>query len=165
MEGYLGMGALGDDYRRAPMDWYKSGKGTGLPTWFKEANRVIKQNDGVSVEEQQTVQGSLWNVYQTLASHRARHPALSRGNWQALTSACRTCYAYVRWDENDVYLIALNLSGQTQSISLDLSVVPRLVSGAGQDLFQGGQVSLPSSGRYTVTLNAWDARVIYWGKE
>jgi glycosidase len=164
MPGYQGMGASGDDYRRAPMDWYKSGKGAGMPTWFKDAGRVNKANDGVSVEEQQTATGSLWSIYQILASHRAEHAALRGGNWQSLTSACRTCYAYVRWDDNDVYLVAFNFSGQTQSVSLELSSVPRLLSGSGTDLFQGGLVSLPSGGRYTVTLNAWDVRVLHWGK-
>jgi len=81
-----------------------------------------------------------------------------------LASACRTCYAYARWDANDLYLVAFNFSGQTQSVGLDLTKIPRKVTGSGNDLLQGGQVSLPPDGRYTFTLDALAVRVIQWGK-
>jgi glycosidase len=164
MPGYAGMGTYGDEYRRAPMDWTKSGKGTGAATWFKDASKVIKPNDGVSVEEQQNAQDSLLKVYQMLAARRAGSAALRSTNFQAVASPCQSCYAYMRWDANDFYLVALNLSNQTQSITLDLTKTPIKVTGFGLDLFRGGQVSMPSDGRYTLTIDAWGARVLYWGK-
>jgi len=164
MPGYTGMGASGDEYRRAPMDWTKSGKGAGVATWLKDVNLVNKPDDGISVEEQQSDKRSLWSVYQLLAAQRAGHAALRSSNFQVLTSACRTCYAYARWDANDLYLVAFNFSGQTQSVGLDLTKIPRKVTGSGNDLLQGGQVSLPPDGRYTFTLDALAVRVIQWGK-
>jgi len=164
MPGYLGMGPSGDEYRRAPMDWFKSGKGTGMTTWFKDAARVNKPNDGISVEEQRDVKNSLWSLYQLLVTERMKHAALRLDNYQTIASPCRSCYAYLRWDANDLYLIALNLSDQTQSLTLDLSKTPWKVTRPGQDLFQGGSINLPSDGRYTLTLDAWGARVVRWGK-
>ena len=61
--------------------------------------------------------------------------------------------------------MAFNLSGQTQSVTFDLTKTPRPVSGSGEDLARSGMVSLPSNGRLTLTMTAWDARVLHWGKQ
>ena len=164
MPGSLGAGAFTDEYRRAPMDWAKSGKATGMTTWFKDAAKVIKPDDGISVEEQQNAKGSLLSLYQMLIAQRQGHAALRSNNLQAVASPCKVCYAYLRWDTNDFYLVALNFSGQTQAVTLDLTQTPRAVNGPGEDVLLGGTVSLPSNGRYTLTMDAWDARILHWGK-
>jgi glycosidase len=148
----------------APMDWTKSGKGTGMTTWFKDTAKVVKPDDGISVEEQQKTQDSLWSFYKVLTAQRAGHTALRNNNFQAVPSPCRSCYAYVRWDANDFYLVAFNFSNQVQSVTLDLVKAPRVVTGPGEDLLRGGMVSLPSNGRYTLTMDAWDVRILHWGK-
>jgi alpha-amylase len=164
MPGSLGTGAFTEEYRRAPMDWAKSGRATGMTTWFKDAVKVIKPDDGISVEEQQNVKGSLLSLYQTLIAQRKGHAALRDNNFQVVASLCKVCYAYLRWDANDFYLIAFNFSNQTQVVTLDLVKTPRSVNGPGEDVLRGGTISLPSNGRYTLTLDAWDARVLHWGK-
>jgi glycosidase len=148
----------------APMDWTKSGKGTGVTAWLKDTAKVVKPNDGISVEEQQNNRDSLWSFYKMLIAQRAEHAALRGSNFQAVPSPCRSCYAYVRWDANDFYLVAFNFSDQVQSVTLDLVKAPRAVAGPGEDLLRGGTVSLPSNGRYTLTMNAWDVRLLHWGK-
>jgi alpha-amylase len=164
MPGSLGTGTFADEYRRAPMDWYKSGKGASMTTWFKDAAKVIKPNDGISVEEQQNVKGSLLSLYQMLISQRMGHAALRGNNFQTIASPCKACYAYLRWDANDFYLIAFNFSDQTQAVTLDLIKTPRAVNGPGEDVLRGGTISFPSNGRYTLTMDAWDARILHWGK-
>jgi alpha-amylase len=164
MPGSLGTGAFTDEYRRAPMDWAKSGKSAGMTTWFKDAAKVIKPNDGISVEEQQNVKGSLLSLYQMLIAQRKGHAALRGNNLQAVASPCKSCYAYLRWDANDFYLIAFNFSNQTQAVTLDLTQTPRAVNGPGEDVLRGGTVSLPSNGRYTLTMDAWETRILHWGK-
>jgi len=164
MPGSLGSGASAEEYRRAPMDWTQFGKGTGMVTWFKDAAKVNKPNDDISVEEQQNVKGSLWSFYKMLIAQRKEHAALRGDSFQTVASPCRSCYAYLRWDANDFYLIAINFSDQTQSVTLDLAKTPRAVNGPGEDLIQGGTVSLPSNGRYTLTMEARDARILHWGK-
>lgn len=164
MPGSLGAGAFTDEYRRAPMDWAKSGKATGMTAWFKDAARVIKPDDGISVEEQQNAKDSLLSLYQTLIAQRNGHAALRGSNLQVVASPCKACYAYLRWDSNDFYLVAFNFSNQTQAVTLDLVKTPRTVSGAGEDVLRGGTISMPSNGRYTLTMDAWDARILHWGK-
>ena len=164
MPGSLGTGAFTDEYRRAPMDWAKSGQATGMTRWFKDAAKVIKPDDGISVEEQQNVKDSLLSLYQTLIAQRKGHAALRGSNMQVVASLCKACYAYLRWDSNDFYLVAFNFSNQTQSVTFDLVKTPRAVSGAGEDVLRGGTISMPSNGRYTLTMDAWDARVLHWGK-
>jgi alpha-amylase len=164
MPGSLGSGASAEEYRRVAMDWAQSGKGTGMVTWFKDAAKVNKPNDDISVEEQQNVKGSLWSFYKMLIAQRKEHAALRGASFQTVASPCRSCYAYLRWDANDFYLIAINFSDQTQSVTLDLAKTPRAVNGPGEDLIQGGIVSLPSNGRYTLTMEARDARILHWGK-
>jgi glycosidase len=164
MPGSLGTGAFTDEYRRAPMDWAKSGKATGMTAWFKDAARVIKPDDGISVEEQQNAKDSLFSLYQTLIAQRKGHAALRSSNQQVVASPCKACYAYLRWDSNDFYLVAFNFSNQTQAVTLDLVKTPRAVSGAGEDVLRGGTISMPSNGHYTLTMDAWDARILRWGK-
>ena len=146
------------------MDWAKSGRATGMTTWFKDAVKVIKPDDGISVEEQQNVKGSLLSLYQTLITQRKGHAALRSNNFQVVASPCKACYAFLRWDANDFYLIAFNFSNQTQVVTLDLVKTPRAVRGAGEDVLRGGTISMPSNGRYTLTMDAWDARILHWGK-
>jgi alpha-amylase len=164
MPGSLGTGALAEEYRRAPMDWTQSGKGAGVVTWFKNATPVNKPNDNISVEEEQNVKGSLWSFYKMLIAQRKEHAALRSDNFQTVASACRTCYAFLRWDANDFYLMAINFSDQTQSLTLDLAKTPRNVSGAGEDLIREGTMSMPSNGRLTLTMEAREVRIVHWGK-
>jgi len=162
MPGSLGTGALADAPRRAPMDWTKSGKGPGVT---QDLARVNKPNDGISVEEQQGTQESLWSLYRLLISHRTDHAALRSPNVQPAASECKSCYAYLRWDADDFYFVAFNLSSQTQSVTFDLTKPPRAVTGPGEDVLRGGVVTVPSNGRYTLTMGPWDARVLHWGKQ
>jgi hypothetical protein len=71
----------------------------------------------------------------------------------------------LRWDADDFYFVAFNLSGQTQSVTFDLTKPPRPVTGPGEDVLRGGVVTVPSNGRYTLTMGPWDARVLHWGKQ
>jgi len=162
MPGSLGAGALADAPRRAPMDWTKSGKGAGMTQDLAKTN---KPDDGISVEEQQNAPDSLLSLYRLLVKQRVEHAALRSGAAQPAASECKSCYAYLRWDANDLYLVAFNLSGETQSVTFDLTKPPRAINGPGEDVFRGGVVNLPSNGRYTLTMEPWETRLFHWGKQ
>lgn len=165
MKGSLGSGADADKYRREPMDWYAAESGPGMTTWFKPRNRQNRPNDGISVEEQAGVKGSLLEFYRAILAQRRAHPTLGAGGFQfAQADRCKTCLAYWRWDESDLYLVLFNMSAEAQPATIDFTRVPRPVRGAGEDVLRGGLVSVPSNARYTVTLDPNDIRLLHWGK-
>lgn len=127
--------------------------------------KTNKPDDGISVQEQQNAKDSLWNLYRLLIQHRMGHTALRSGNAQPAASECKSCYAYLRWDANDLYIVAFNLPGETQSVTFDLTKPPRAINGPGEDLLRGGIVNLPSNGRYTLTMEPWEVRILHWGKQ
>ncbi len=59
-----------DDGRRRPMEWYKEKKGEGMTRWTSLGN---KTPDGISVEEQSGVEGSLLEHFRKLGKVRAEY--------------------------------------------------------------------------------------------
>lgn len=53
-----------DEGRRRPMEWYKDKKGDGMTRWTALGSKVA---DGISVEEQDGIEGSLLEHYRSLA--------------------------------------------------------------------------------------------------
>ncbi len=124
-----------------------------------------KPMDWVAVSEQSRQADSLLEAYRRMIAQRRLYPAMAVGGFQ-LTEAdrCEACLAYWRWDENDFYLVLINLANETQATTIDFNRVPRPVRGAGEDVLRGGRVTVPSNGRYTLTIEALGIRVLHWGK-
>lgn len=59
-----------DEGRRRPMEWYKEKKGEGMTRWTSLGN---KTPDGISVEEQNGVKGSLLEHFRKLGKIRAEY--------------------------------------------------------------------------------------------
>lgn len=87
MPGQKGTSPWWDAYRRAPMDWYAAENGPGQATWFVEPDGDNQPADGISVEEQQGVPGSLLNWYRALLDLRKSIPALSDIEFLVLDAA------------------------------------------------------------------------------
>ncbi|BDU51432.1 alpha-amylase family glycosyl hydrolase [Haliovirga abyssi] len=68
--GQKGEGSDGDEGRRAPMEWYKNNKGAGMTSWTSVYNKNV---DGISVEEENGVKGSLLNEYKKLIKVREKY--------------------------------------------------------------------------------------------
>ncbi|MBN1888431.1 MAG: hypothetical protein JW850_10590 [Thermoflexales bacterium] len=121
--------------------------------------------DWAAVQAQDGQDGSLLEAYRSMIGQRHAYSALSLGGFQYVeTAKCPTCLAYWRWDKNDFYLVLLNLSDETQATTIDFTNPPRPVRGAGEDVLRGGTVSVPSNGRYTLTIEGGDVRILHWGK-
>lgn len=163
MMGTKGNGQpYGDEYRREPMDWYRGGNGPGQTTWFMPPDRYNRPNDGVSVEEQRAVPGSLWTTYQRLIALRRSQVALRRGDWEAITvTGCEACDAYWRIGTNATYLVVLNFSDQTRTATLDVSAAPG-PAGALRDALSGAGLPPPEGASYPLELGAWEGRVLLW---
>lgn len=88
--GQSGGGTNGsyDYYRREPMDWYKGVSGEGatrvnaLRNWGNGVYaKYTLSNDGVSVEEQDGVEGSLLEHYRKLTNIRNKYPIFYTGKY------------------------------------------------------------------------------------
>lgn len=89
--GQSGGGTTGADdvYRREPMDWYKARYGTGatrinaVRSWGNSiSEKYIKSNDGISVEEENGVKGSILEHYKKLAEIRNKYKIFYTGKLQ-----------------------------------------------------------------------------------
>jgi alpha-amylase len=106
--------------RRAAFDWYKSGQGKGMATWYKNTggwwdNTDIKSNDGISAEEQLNDTSSLLNYYKTLIQLKQSNPALANGNYANALNDNHEVFSFCRKYKNRKVLVAVNLSGAQQT--------------------------------------------------
>ncbi|GAA0735975.1 alpha-amylase family glycosyl hydrolase [Sphingomonas japonica] len=106
---------LGRDPVRTPMAWDASAHGgfTSGEPWLPLHGDFPIRN----VAAQCSDPGSMWSLYRDLLALRRAHPALAIGAW--LPVACEgEVLAYERAHEGERMLVALNLSGRAQSLSL-----------------------------------------------
>jgi alpha-amylase len=129
MKGEKGTGhPYWDEYRREPMDWYAAEAGPDMTTWFKPVDRYNQPSDGISVEEESGVAGSLLEHYRALTVLRLAHPALLRGSFVPVkVSGSQMVFAYTRHapasssSPEELFLVVLNLEGEAQEVTLELS--------------------------------------------
>ncbi len=127
MRGEKGKGnPYWDEYRREPMDWYAAESGPGMATWFKPADRFNASADGISVEEQAGVAGSLLEHYRALVALRHAHPALRSGSFAPVPVAgADSVYAYVRHapptdhSVEEWFLVVLNFGPEASRVELE----------------------------------------------
>lgn len=87
-------------------------------------NRYSQNNDGRSVQEQQGVSGSLLEEYRTLIAVRHANAALRRGSYTPVANSSTRVWSFLRHVNGaESMLVAINLRGQTQNITLNLSAM------------------------------------------
>lgn len=106
--------------RRAAFDWYKSGEGEGMATWYKNTggwweDNNIKPNDDISVEEQIGDAASLFNFYKNIIRIKQSNPALANGKYETAINSNDKVFSFYRKYENRKVLVAVNLSGEIQT--------------------------------------------------
>ncbi len=107
--------------RREAFEWYASGEGKGMATWYKNTglwwtHANLKPNDGISLEEQKKNPNSLFNYYKRLLAIRQSNPALSNGEYSEAENDNKNVYSFYRTHGNENVLVAVNLSDQLQKI-------------------------------------------------
>ncbi len=88
------------------------------PTVF--ANRISRDNDGRSVQEQDGVPGSLLEAYRELIAARRSNIALRRGGYSPVSASREAVWSFVRGHGDQQILVAVNTSGGSQNVELDL---------------------------------------------
>lgn len=109
---------------REAFEWYKGETGKGMALWYKDSgpwwtDRNMKPNDGVSYEEQKDEPNSLWNFYKTLISLRKMHSALASGKYQTLKNNSKQVVTFLRYDNDETVLVAINLSAEKQGLAVN----------------------------------------------
>lgn len=109
---------------REAFEWYEGETGKGMALWYKDTgpwwtDRNMKPNDGVSYEEQKNNPNSLWNFYKTVISLKRTHSALANGKYRTLPNNSKQVVTFLRYNEDEVVLVAVNLSAEKQSIKVN----------------------------------------------
>jgi glycosidase len=84
------------------------------------AGRISQNNDGRSVAEQQGVSGSLLEAYRELIAARKTNVALRRGGYAPVAASVASVWAFVRDHQDQQVLVAINVSGSSRTLTLDL---------------------------------------------
>jgi glycosidase len=84
-------------------------------------NRVSQNNDGVSVEEQTGVSGSMLETYRSLIALRTGNEALTHGGYFPVPTSSNRIYAFVRQTQTQSVLVVVSCSTQSTNVTLDLS--------------------------------------------
>ncbi|MDZ7332390.1 MAG: alpha-amylase family glycosyl hydrolase [candidate division KSB1 bacterium] len=114
---------------REAFEWYRTVDGPGMALWYKSTGpwwdqSELKDNDGISLEEQQSDPTSLWSCYRQLIRLRRGNSALQTGSLEFLEDQNDDVLSFLRWDEAQAILVLMNLSDKSDSVSLDLSQFP-----------------------------------------
>ncbi len=132
MQGKGGFGIYGmtdgnDIPRREAFEWNKSGTGKGMALWYRNSgpwwdHTYVKADDGISLEEEQNDQNSLFRFYKKIIHLRKNYPALSTGSYKTAVNDNNEVFSFLRIDGQEKVLVAVNLSDKPQKANLSLSV-------------------------------------------
>src|SRR6201986_1257556 len=112
---------------REAFEWYKSDKGTGMAYWYKlkgpwkEEFNNDKPNDGISLEEEENNPNSLWYFYRGMIGFRKSYPVIITGSYKTLNNNNDDIYSFERYEGNTKVVVAVNLSGRSQDVSIQLT--------------------------------------------
>ncbi|MBU0494433.1 MAG: alpha-glucosidase C-terminal domain-containing protein [Chloroflexi bacterium] len=151
-----------DEYRREPMDWYAAESGPGMTTWFQPGNRYNKPNDGISLEEQRGVPGSLWEHYHALIALRDEYPVLRAGARIPVATDQDSVYAFLRDNGSERILVVLNFADQKTPVTLTLDDAGS-IAGPVRDLLTGESLPAITGASYQLTLEPLTGHVLLIG--
>jgi alpha-amylase len=112
---------------REAFEWSASGKGKGMALWYKDTgpwwdSTNIKPNDGISVEEQQKDQASLWNYYKKIIQLKKSNAAFRDGKYQMVNNDNDKVFSFLRISGEKKILVVVNLSDQKQQVLISTNV-------------------------------------------
>jgi alpha-glucosidase len=108
----------GRDGERTPMQWTggrNAGFSTAKETWLPVPPTAATRN----VATMESAPHSLLNFYKQAIHLRRKSSALLNGDYQTIGNDLNV-FAYSRHDKNQTMIIALNMSGESQTIHLDV---------------------------------------------
>jgi alpha-glucosidase len=146
----------GRDGERTPMQWNAS-SGAGFTTspkpWLPIPSSAVNYN--VATEEKNP--DSIFNTYRRLLALRQSEPALRDGTYQAINEDDPNVFAYVRKSGGSTILVALNMSAEARTITVNLDHASTAKSlyrspDANVEAIQLNHLSLPPFGVLVATV-------------
>jgi glycosidase len=130
MRGDGGFGKFGntdgnDIPRREAFEWHRTMTGDGMALWYRNSGpwwdqSTLRDNDGISYDEQKNDPESLWQTYRLLLEKRKQLPALTSGAHFAISNDNPYVYSFIRASTDQRLLIFVNLSENRQSFRIRL---------------------------------------------
>lgn len=161
MKGDGGFGKYGnsdgnDIPRREGMRWHSKVEGKGMALWYKNTgpwwdDSTLKDNDGISVAEQQPDPTSLWNYYRNLIDLRSRYPSLIKGKHRMLANNNGAVYSFARSLEKETVIVLINFSDKSENVQVD--------PGPDKEARRQGKKIIPLSGHMPVRVYASGMKV------
>lgn len=119
----IGMtGQKPDENIREPFEWYKSGKGEGMPFWRQTQ---IESGDGISLEEQENSKESLFNYYKKLVYIRNSNKVIFTGSIKMLKYE-KGIMGYILEDKNAKIEVYHNITSGKRQITLDKEMTDQI---------------------------------------
>ena len=171
MQGVNGFGKFGitdgnDIPVREAFEWYETISGPGMALWYKGTGpwwdqSNLRDQDGISLQEQRQDAQSLWNFYRQMIAIRKMHPALNSSNQLILDNDGENVFTIRRAHEEQKILIALNMSSQEQRVQCRLPAEDETAPRQLNELFRlypQGQAGL-SGNDIVLTLHPFDIQL------
>lgn len=131
MFGRGGFGRFGntdgnDIPQREAFEWVPADSGHGMAIWYKNTgpwwdSTNLIPNDGISLPEEKTDSGSLWNFYKKMIKMYHSNAALVNGKYAEIENDNDQVFSFMRYTSKDTVIVAVNLSDSTQSIKVNLT--------------------------------------------
>ncbi len=122
--GKYGMTDANDIPMREAFEWSRTTSGKGMALWYKDTGpwwdqTNVKDDDGISYEEQKDHTRSLWNTYHELLALRKEHPALAWGSYLQLENDNITVCSFLRETSGQQALVVINLSEYQEDVRIN----------------------------------------------
>jgi alpha-amylase len=143
---------------REAFEWARKGEGPGSAAWYRDTgpwwtDRCARDDDGISVEEQERDPASLLSFYRRLLALRRERPELVSGDAQVVATDRADALAVLRATTGHASLLLVNLADSAATVMVQGERLPEMLRGPGlRDLLSGtaeskaGQVGLPPFG-------------------
>jgi alpha-amylase len=130
MQGGGGFGKYGnsdgnDIPRREAFKWFKQVNEKGMALWYENSgpwwnDSLLRNADGISVEEQLDDEQSLWNYYRQLIWLRKKHSAIAHGIYKTLKNDSANVLSFIRVQNENIVLVVINLEGNKETVFIQM---------------------------------------------
>jgi len=158
-----------DLHVREPFEWQAVLSVPPHAQWYRgysqyANNQFVQDNDGISVQEQDTDSNSLLNHYRGLAALRNDHPVLQSGAYDPIWVGDSRVYSCLRHDDTSSVLTALNFTDEALNLSVDFASTPLgLLERNVTDIWQGQSypdITMANATNYPLQLDPQSAVIL-----